>query len=153
MEIYQTDTDSTFIYNGSTWVEMGRLGAWTDYTPTLTQSVTVTKTVTYAKYLKLGRTVHVSAILTVTGSGTPSQAIAVGLPVTAAFAGAPFGSGRISDGGANSTGYAELSSTTTVGLILHAAGNAYAGATSSGYTNGLGLGDVVSIVGTYEAAS
>ncbi len=47
--IYETDTDLLYIYNGG-WVRFGAGGGWTSYTPTLTQSSAVTKTVTYAKY-------------------------------------------------------------------------------------------------------
>src|SRR6476659_5653960 len=54
--IYETDTDLLYIYNGG-WVRFGASGAWTSWTPTLVQSSAVTKTVTYAKYEKIGRKV------------------------------------------------------------------------------------------------
>lgn len=40
MHIYQTDTDSEFVYSGSGWVEMGRWGAWTAFTPSWTAATT-----------------------------------------------------------------------------------------------------------------
>lgn len=40
MQIFETDTDKEYIYSGSAWVEVGRLGAWTAYTPTWTATGT-----------------------------------------------------------------------------------------------------------------
>jgi hypothetical protein len=54
--------------------------AWTSYTPTLTQSGAVTKTVTYAKYTKIGRLVICNVQLVCTGAGTGAAVVAVGLP-------------------------------------------------------------------------
>lgn len=34
--IFETDTSKQFRYDGSAWVEVGKLGAWTTYTPTWT---------------------------------------------------------------------------------------------------------------------
>ena len=66
---------------------LAKLGAWTSYTPTVTQGVAVSKTVTYAKYVKLGRTVIGNMLLAITSSGTVSTQITVTTPVTAAQAG------------------------------------------------------------------
>lgn len=38
MPIFETDTDKALIHDGSGWVELGKLGAWTAYTPTWTTS-------------------------------------------------------------------------------------------------------------------
>lgn len=74
------------------------LGAWTAFTPTLTQSVTVTKTITVARYFKIGRMVDVEVALVVTGAGSATQPILIGLPVAAAFAGdLPAGVGMVVD--------------------------------------------------------
>ncbi len=56
---------------------------YTDYTPTWTQSTTITKTVNFARYTQFGKMVHVSVKMTATGSGTATNNIAIGLPVTA----------------------------------------------------------------------
>jgi hypothetical protein len=52
------------------------------FTPTLTQSGAVTKTVTYANHVALGKLVLWNIYLTLTGSGTVANAVSVGLPVT-----------------------------------------------------------------------
>lgn len=57
--------------------------AWLDYLPTLTQSVTVTHTVNYSRYIKLGRTVTWVFRLTVTGAGTTNNRISLNLPFVA----------------------------------------------------------------------
>lgn len=57
---------------------------WTDYSPTLSQGVTVTYTKNYAKYVQIGKFVWVNAYLSATSSGTSGSIIAVTLPVTAA---------------------------------------------------------------------
>jgi len=59
---------------------VGPSGAWTAYTPTLVIGVTVAKTVNYAKYLQVGKTVFVQVNLTATASGTASSVVQVGLP-------------------------------------------------------------------------
>lgn len=69
-EIYVSQIRSGFI-----------TGSWT---PTLTQGVTVAKTVNSARYIQIGKIVIASYAMTVTGSGTAANTIVMGLPVTAA---------------------------------------------------------------------
>ena len=57
--------------------------AWVDYTPTLTQGVTVAKTINSARYCQFQKTVIVTLKMTVTGAGTPGQFVTVGLPLSA----------------------------------------------------------------------
>lgn len=82
----QTDTDYVKFRNAANgaWVDALPLGAWVSYTPTLTQGVVVTKTVTYAKWTRFARTIHVEGFLSVTSGGTAGQPVLVGLPVAAA---------------------------------------------------------------------
>lgn len=80
---YESDVDKLWCHNGAAWVEMGRTGAWTDYTPALTQGAAVTKTVTYARWARFGRTIVANGLLTCTASGTASTVIEIGLPVVA----------------------------------------------------------------------
>lgn len=56
--------------------------AWTSYTPQIDQGATtnITKTVSYARYLKVGRLAIVQFRLDVTGSGTAGSAVTVTLP-------------------------------------------------------------------------
>ncbi len=54
--------------------------AWVDYTPTLTQTVTVTKTVVQARYCQFQKTIIGQLLLNVTSGGTVGTAVAIGLP-------------------------------------------------------------------------
>ena len=56
--------------------------AWTSYTPTVTQGVAITKTVSYAKYARVNKTVIVSVSLALTSAGTAANVISVTLPLT-----------------------------------------------------------------------
>lgn len=129
--------------------------AWTAYTPTLTQSATVTKTVSVARYTRIGNLVTVGISLTVTGAGTASNGVVVGLPLTA-LAGTCFGAGYIFDTSASLfyAGIAYPTSTTTFGLLIGSGtgvGNV-AGAPSGGFTAALAAGDLISFNLSYEAA-
>jgi hypothetical protein len=75
------------------------IGALTDWTPTVTQGVTVTKTVTYAKYCRLGPLVYLCANMTITSAGTNGSVIAVSnLPVQVAF-GVVYGTAIVDNAG------------------------------------------------------
>uniref|UniRef100_UPI004047D083 hypothetical protein n=1 Tax=Flavobacterium sp. TaxID=239 RepID=UPI004047D083 len=53
---------------------------WVDYTPTLTQGVTVTKTVVQARYCQFQKTIIGQALLNTTSAGTAATLVAIGLP-------------------------------------------------------------------------
>lgn len=57
--------------------------SWQNYTPTWTQSATITKTTNWARYYQLNKLVTVSVKMTATSSGTANNAIKIGLPVNA----------------------------------------------------------------------
>ncbi len=59
------------------------LGSPTSGTPTLIQSVTVAKTVTFYRWFTFGKLVILLFDLAITGSGTSGNAITMGLPVVA----------------------------------------------------------------------
>jgi len=66
-----------------TAAELNGIGeAWTSYTPTVTQGVAITKTITYAKYARVNKTVIVSVSLALTSAGTASSILTVSLPLT-----------------------------------------------------------------------
>lgn len=100
-------------------------GAWTDYTPTLSQNGTVTKTVTYCRYRRYGRTVVYQGYIVATAAGTAGQVISVSLPVTAAIASFhPVGTFYFYDA-STATNYAGTSlnrSTTSLGFLVNQAG-------------------------------
>ena len=66
-----------------TAAELNTTGAWTSYTPTFTQSATITKTVNWAKYMQLGDLVFVNLKMTASSAGTTNNKILIGLPVNA----------------------------------------------------------------------
>ena len=63
---------------------LGEGGGWSTYTPTVTQSGTVTNLHTFAKYARFGRLIVVTVQTKATAAGTANNAITVSLPVTAA---------------------------------------------------------------------
>lgn len=153
--ITESDTDREYVYSGSGWVEWGGYGAWTSYTPTLTQSGAVTKTVNYAKYFKIGRQVTVAVLVTVTGTGTAANIATLTLPFTAATT-MGFGTGLIYDSSAGLVypGLTNVNATTTMALYDSAAQSGPGGFLGlGGFTAALANGDQVNMGCTYEAAS
>lgn len=130
-------------------------GAWTTYTPTLTQSGAVTKTVTEASYMKIGRLVIASGYLTCTGAGSANNAVLVGVPVTAASGSAVIGSGWVYDASSSAwyAGPATLQSTSVFGFALSGNTALVAGATGSGFTAALANTDQVRYAIMYQSAS
>lgn len=127
-------------------------GAWTAYTPTLTQSGTVTKTVDSARYTQVGKTITAQVYLTVTGSGTGGVGVLVGLPVTAKNASCS-GNGWLLD---TSAGRFYAGSTymspgfTTVGIMIGDAAGVTNIAGAAGFTAGLASGDIITMTFSYE---
>ena len=124
--------------------------AWTASTPALTQPSAITKTVTLSRYYRVGRMIHWTFRLDVTGAGTAGQAVGVELPVPAASGNALVcGSGYIYDASAPNLYQATaiLGSTTVL--------NFFSGYTTTftAFNGALASGDVISGMVTYEAAS
>jgi hypothetical protein len=130
--------------------------AWTAYTPTLTQTGTVTKTVTKARYTQIGKTVIGEVVLAVTGSGTGNSAITVSLPVTAASANnQSCGTGFIFDSSAslNYPAMAYLSSTSVLSLMDSTFPTLVAsGQSGAAFSVALASPDSVNVSFFYEAA-
>lgn len=101
--IYEADTDSFQAFDGTNWVEFGRLASAGTWTPTVAQgaSTNISKTVTEARYVRIGNIVFAWCHLQITGSGTAGSAVSVTLPVTAsgATANSSIGAGSIIDSG------------------------------------------------------
>lgn len=155
LEIYETDTNKVYIHDGSNWIEISRLGAWTTVTPTITQSGAVTKTTTYARWIRLaGRTIVFQWSLLCTGSGSAANIVTISLPVAGVTTALPIGNFYLNDASAGAAGNflapAVMVTTSTVGGLL--SGNAnYFGAT--GFTAALASGDFIGGAVVYEAAS
>ena len=58
-------------------------GAWSTWTPTLVQGVTVTATVAAARYIKIGKMITGQVLLVATSTGTANNNIKVSLPFAA----------------------------------------------------------------------
>ena len=126
--------------------------AWVDYTPTLSQTVTVSKTITAARYCQIQKTIHVMVNLTCTSNGTNGGRVLVGLPITASSADRPMGTFLLIGGPShygNKVGMIISSTTTTVGGFM-----------TDGISNWFGVspafqllnGDSLLLSFTYEAA-
>ena len=130
---------------------MNSIGAeWVDYTPTLVQTIAVPKTVTQARYAQIQKIVTGQVLLNVTGAGSGTPPVAVGLPITARTAGQiTIGTGFIYDANTNViynvTAY--LASTTTM-QFYYQAGSPWGSSPALTLANG----DIVQILFTYEAA-
>lgn len=131
------------------------VGAWTSYTPTLVQGVTVTKTVNHATYMRIGRLVAVSMYLTCTSAGTANNAVTIGIPVTSARSGDPCGgAGWLYDASAVTfySGVPLLATTTTANIYANAV-TAAMGQTGGSFTAALASSDQIRCNFIYEAAA
>lgn len=148
---YQLDNNDLDIYSGSVF---GTLiapanGALTSWTPTITQSGSVTLTNDGSRYIRIGRAVWHWFHLTVTGSGTANNVVVLGgLPFTMVIAvnGQPMGVGEIYDSSAAAKyeSWAYLASSTTIDF--RSTGSAIAnqqGLTGQPFGLGLAVGDVI----------
>lgn len=141
----------------------GALLAWT---PTVTQSAGVTKTVTYGAYSRVGRRITASCNLVMTGAGTASNLITVSLPVTAVTGqdGSIIGIGHILD--VSDPQYFNVHVTqANAGTIVYFTASATTrgtGTPESAYRMGTGIGgstfalavnDTISVSISYEAAA
>lgn len=127
--IYETDTDKFVVWDGAAWVEVLQVGAWTSYTPTLTQNGAKSTSTNSFAYARVGgRCIDVDGQLTCTQAGTAGNKITLSLPVTAASRyvnGTPLGSAICNDGSAWRSGSAVFDTTTTVAIQLDNLANIY----------------------------
>jgi hypothetical protein len=125
---------------------------YTDWTPTVTQSGSVAVTVNEAKYSLVGKVCHIYAKLTVTGSGTITNAIVIGgLPVDSADTNVDSckGSFMLKDiAAAYYVGSLVIASASTCKLLTDGSGD-YVGITPN---FALASGDLISLSATYRVA-
>jgi hypothetical protein len=129
---------------------LNTIGAVTvDYTPTLTQGVTVTKTVVQARYFQFQKFVVGQVLLNVTSAGTAGSVVAVGLPISARATNSMTAFGYIYDANTNVmynvTGYAATGTTLN---FFYQTGNAFG--VSPAVT--LATSDQISLNFSYEIA-
>ena len=130
--------------------------AWSSYTPTITQSGTVAKTMSYGKYAQFGKFVIATVDMAITGSGTSGNVITCTLPVNRAYTTTAYNIG---------TFYAVDQSTASIfrGLVrtvagaqtinfLDVTGGVTIGNGGGAYTFGLANTDALQFTIQYEAA-
>ena len=148
------DTNTYLTHTGEQWVS---------FTPTLYQSntlsVSVTNTVTKARYFRAGRMIHFEIVLNVTGTGTASNLVGVTLPVNAATTGTALnGNCLIYDTSANLF-YAGLpvlfSGTVSIMTFLStsAAASSDPRLGIAAFTAAFANTDAIAVSGSYEAAT
>ena len=120
---YLTQSSASSIY--TTQQDFSSTG-WTSYTPTITQGVTLSKTVNYAKYKQFGKILYVNISLTITSGGTAGNRIRTSLPIPVLDLNITvLGSGYYFDAGtAHYPGTAIIYDANTVELYTHATANA-----------------------------
>lgn len=129
--VYCTDTDKFVVWDGAAWVEVLQVGAWTSFTPTLTQNGAKSTSTNSFAYTRVGgRCIDVDGQITCTQAGTAGNKITLSLPVTAAsryVSGTPLGSAIFLDtvGSAWRSGSAVFDTTTTVAIQLDNLANVY----------------------------
>ena len=134
----------------------GEGGAWSSWTPVVTQSATPTLTNTRSRYARYGRTIHFSLKVDITSSGTGGNAIVITLPVTAADASVVSsitGVLRDSSSGNNFPFIGYTNNTTSFRLKDATATGNLGLLGSTTFTDALASGDEIWASGTYEAAS
>jgi hypothetical protein len=149
-----------------TAAELNTAGAWQDYTPSWTQSATISKTVDWARYTQIGKWVQGSVKMTATSAGTANNKVLVGLPVSASSNNFVVGSMVVYDNGTryqfgfNIPALFESSTTMSFGMYFTDATSAFAstdirfGQNSTSGNNGLVVasGDILYIQFSYEAS-
>lgn len=129
--------------------------AWPAYAPTITQSVNVTYTTEYCSYTKIGRLLIAQMSLSITGTGTAANAVAVTFPTGV---GSPvgyrvLGHGAIYDASAGTwyPGPVYYASATTFNIGASTGNGGALGLTA--FTAALASGDKVSAVLTMQMTS
>lgn len=140
----------------SNWTDVFALDtdAWTTYTPTWTQSATITKTISAARYMREGRKITVKVQLIATGAGTANNPVLVGLPVAASLSAGAVGAFYFLDSGtAQYGGTAYLDSASVLRFYQGGSSTAQFGQTGGGFTTAIAAGDQIDFTVVYESAA
>ena len=91
--MFQKDTNELKICDGSSWISMldtdnAPMGAWTAFTPTVTQNVAVTFGANNSAYKIVGKTAFVRFFVAFNSSGTNAAAVYVTVPTAVSMSGA-----------------------------------------------------------------
>lgn len=147
------------LWNGTT-VTAGMIASepWVDWTPVWTQGVTVTATVSQARYVKHGRLVNVSVRLDATGAGTATSALLLNLPFNAFFVTTEptFGAGFFYDASANLIYPVHIQQASATQIRFRgvtSTANSDFGTTGSPFALAIASGDILSLGFTYESTT
>ena len=132
---------------------MGEGGAWTTWSPTITQSGSVSYSGAYGAYGRWGRMIVAQGEFNITGSGTAANLVTVALPVTAKNVGHSIGTGYIADAGTLYFGEMLAQTSTTASFLIRTNASTATFLGTTGFTAALASGDVVVVNLCYEAAS
>lgn len=156
----QVLTRNTGVTSGFEWTSVSApTYSWTTYTPTWTQSATITKTVNWARYVQIGKLVTGSIKMTSSSAGTSANKIIVGLPVTASTNNFQLGTAMYT---VSTTGMYPLhvlyESTTTMAFLASYSSTApttttrFGTGSSGANATTIASGDTINIQFSYEAA-
>lgn len=138
--IYETDTDKFVVWDGAAWQEVLQAGAWTTFTPTISQvSARTTSTNSFAYCRVGGKCVEFSGAITITNAGTAGNKITMSLPVATNaryVAGTPIGTAMYNDSAAWRVGALVWDTTTTAAIQLDNVANSYGVTPSIATANG-----------------
>lgn len=150
MVAYLKDTNAITSYDGSNWVTIALNGAWTAYTPTLSNLTLGNGTLSFA-YQQSGKTINVRGRFTLGSTSAVSGSAQFSLPVTPTSYG--FGAAQVVAAGANYPGLAFISGSNVVVSVFNAAGTYATRQSTSGTIPGtFTTGDSIAFSFTYEAA-
>lgn len=149
-----TATESAIVADRArlTALEAFQIGvAGSSYVPIITQGVTVTKTVEYARYKALGRQLVWEIALAITSGGTAGSAVSISLPL-APLGFRLLGVASIYDASAGPLYYtgALWWQSATIGEIRLSGFGGAAGTATGGFTAALAAGDIVTAKAVYE---
>jgi hypothetical protein len=123
--------------------------AWVDYTPTLTQGVTVTKTIASARYCQIQKLVIVNVNLNVTSAGTSNVGINVGLPKNVLSGDGSYGAGFVYDQNLNALYHSTVNAVSASAIqFLYQTGSPV----GQSPTFALASGDIIRFTIAYEVA-
>jgi hypothetical protein len=131
-------------------------GAWTSWTPVVTQGATPTLTNVSSTYARASRTIHFRSQVTITSNGTAANNIVLSLPVASATAGQIFGNGILIDASSGLLYPFMLAFNATTTVLCYSpalSGSATISLGAAGFTAALANGDSIFYTGTYESAS
>ena len=148
-----TNLIAEVIYDGTQFQLINPMGTWDTFSPTWTQSGTISYTNNYSKYVRIGKTVHFQCSLLATSAGGGATALGVTLPVTASSSTIfrAVGGANYYDASPNTMYVLSPFMNTTTQLLFvsdASAGNNFGAVPAIT----VGIGDYISLAITYEAA-